>query len=322
MKRLSYTVFVIALLTAPLTLFSQEESELIEWCEEYPDLDNPQKKSFIKKIDALIFGSKPNVITKPVSLINDAENNLWALCQGNKTLLKIENKSKISNDVFKGKTSFPSLVSVCLLPENRLLFTDSYLNKIYLYSIEEEKLSCFATLDTLSRPTGIVYSDITNKIWITETGKHRVSVYNIDGSLDQTIGCRGSDRSEFNFPTHICVDKNGDIYIVDAMNFRIQIFSGDGKFIAMFGKQGDSSGSLARPKGIACDTNGNIYIADALFNAIQIFNKKGEFLYHFGGKGTEKGEFWMPSGIHIDNKNYLYVADSFNNRIQVFKINN
>jgi len=43
-----------------------------------------------------------------------------------------------------------------------------------------------------------------------------------------STGRNGSEAGEFNFPTHIWIDKTGRLSVTDAMNFRIQLFSPDG----------------------------------------------------------------------------------------------
>ncbi|MFN8165559.1 MAG: 6-bladed beta-propeller [Bacteroidia bacterium] len=130
----------------------------------------------------------------------------------------------------------------------------------------------------LDKPTGIGWNSMTNEVWLTETGKHRIDILNNDGKIVRYIGMRGKQPGEFNFPTHLCIDAEGNAYVVDAMNFRVQIFNKDGELISYFGSNGDATGYFASPKGISVDSYGNIYIVDALFHAVQIFNMKNSFI--------------------------------------------
>ena len=214
--------------------------------------------------------------------------------------------------------SFRSLVSAYYIKGRGLLFSDSANDMIYLLD-NKGNLKMFCKQEILLRPTGIAYNKVSQELWVVESGGHRISIFNKDGALLRRVGERGTGPGQFNFPTHIDIDKDGKAYIVDAMNFRVQILSSEGNYLSSFGEQGDASGKFARPKGIAVDREGNIYVADALFNTIQIFNKEGAFLYYFGSKGSKNGEFIMPSGLEIDDIGYIYVSDSYNNRIQVFK---
>jgi DNA-binding beta-propeller fold protein YncE len=217
---------------------------------------------------------------------------------------------------------FPSLVGICFFPGNKMLFTDSYLNKIFVYNPDKKEIRTLNDSIILDQPTGIAYSEINHEIWVVETRAHYISVLDDKGRRKRTIGKRGVEPGEFNYPTSIWIDKTGKAYVIDALNFRVQIFSKDGDLISFFGENGDGGGNLARPKGIATDSYGNIYIVDALFNTVQIFDISGNFLHAFGSQGKDQGEFWMPSGIYVDDSNYIYVADSYNSRVQVFQFQN
>ncbi len=304
-------------------LFSQDPQGTnvrdVVWIRQFPSEKTSDDQSFFQKMNNFIFGKKAQLLMNPVSSINDEYGNIWVLNQGNGSIVKItEEKKSISTMLINKSGSYPSLVSICSVPGKGVLFTDSYLNGVFLVS-PDDQISSFTDFDSLQQPTGIAYNRKTNEVWITETGAHRVSIFSADGAQIKSLGGRGTGPGLFNFPTHIWIDPDGTAYIVDAMNFRIQIFSETGNYISGFGEAGNVSGSMARPKGIACDSKGNIYVADALFNNVQIFDKKGRFLYYFGEQGQSREQFWMPSGIYIDNMDNIYISDSYNNRVQVFQ---
>jgi DNA-binding beta-propeller fold protein YncE len=246
----------------------------------------------------------------------------WTIDQENGLIFKVD-KGVGEITQFKNKhyKQFPSLVGMCALPGGKMLFSDSFLNKIFVFEKGKSRLISLNDSLTFERPTGIAYSMLTHEIWVLETTANRITVMNEQGKFIRRLGNRGAEPGEFNFPTSIWIDNTGIVYIVDALNFRVQIFSQEGKVLRVFGKNGDAAGNFARPKGIATDSYGNIYVADALFNVVQIFDSSGHFLYRFGKQGQKNGEFWMPSGIYIDEKDFIYIADSYNSRVQVFKLN-
>lgn len=297
----------------------------ISWISQYPEhKEGKEKKNAVKRTyEFLVKKNKESVLVRPVGILAADPSNLWILDQGNESLFRVENnKGGVPRQIRKKESYFTSLVSVCTLPGDDVLFSDSRLNKVFLYSNKNKKLSELSDTLKFQQPTGVAYSAATGEIWVVETAAHRVSVLNKGGVVIRRIGSRGEGNGEFNFPTSIWIDKSGDAYIVDAMNFRVQIFDKNGKFLSTFGEAGDATGYFARPKGIATDSYGNIYIADALFHAVQIFDRAGKFLYSFGKQGREKEEFWMPTGIYIDEKNYIYVADTYNSRVQIFQLIN
>ena len=297
------------------------DSYAVRWISQFPSLEKGDKKSFKEFVSGMVFGKKAEPVMKPFSVLARGPNSFLVLDQGSRTIIENQKGSGEILRPFRNRDQeFPSLVGMCAISNNELLFTDSRQNKIY--HIAGDDLSDFNTSLILNQPTGIAYSEARGEIWVVETGAHSVSVFNMEGELLKRIGERGSAPGTFNFPTFIWIDASGIVYIVDSMNFRIQIFDAQGNFMSMFGEIGDATGFMARPKGIATDSKGNIYIADALFHAVQVFDKEGNLLYYFGKQGEGKGEFWMPAGIYIDDKDYIYVADSYNSRVQVFQLVN
>ncbi|MFC2116805.1 6-bladed beta-propeller, partial [Bacteroidota bacterium] len=220
----------------------------------------------------------------------------------------------------KNIESMPSIVGSCFMSDNKILFTDSKLNKIFQFVPGTRNLQKLNDSLRLEQPTGIAYSIPNNEIWVVETKAHRIAILNEKGELIRTIGGRGNAPGKFNFPTYLWIDKTGMVYVVDAMNFRIQIFDRAGEYISSFGEIGDASGYFSRPKGIASDSYGNIYVADALFHVVQVFDRMGKLLYFLGSQGQEKEQFWLPTGIYIDDRNFIYIADSYNSRVQIFQL--
>ena len=300
-------------------------SPRIEWIDEYPmpdsDKENHRKKG--KFID-IILGRKNTVeMIRPVNIAATNKDEYWVLDQANGKIFQINQEvGDIPHIRNKKFNHFPSLVGLCFFGRDRMLLTDSYLNRIFVYNPGEKEISPLNDTLTLNQPTGVAYSSATHEIWVVETKDHSVSVLSDEGIRKKHLGKRGNEPGEFNYPTSIWIDKTGNAYIVDALNFRIQVFNKDGELISVFGKNGDGGGNLARPKGVATDSFGHIYIVDALFNAVQIFDISGKFLYSFGTMGQGKGEFWMPSGIFVDERDFIYVADCYNSRVQIFRLIN
>ena len=293
----------------------------IKWISQWPSAVQKSSDKNKRSLKDIIIGKAKLKLNKPVSMVVNGKGNYWVLDQKNNAVFQVvNNEYEMPHFIEKKRFNLTSLVGICNFKDGKMLFTDSYLNKIFL--IDPEKKSCTVLNDSLKldKPTGIAYSPLNHEIWITETGAHRVVVLNEKGDMVKKIGSRGNAKGEFNFPTHICIDKKGNAYIVDAMNFRVQVLNKDKEVISVFGSSGDVTGSFSSPKGIAVDSYGDIYVADALFNVVQIFDINGNFLYTFGSQGQEEGQFWMPAGIFIDENDRIYVADSYNSRIQIFQL--
>ncbi len=157
----------------------------------------------------------------------------------------------------------------------------------------------------LERPVDVaVHGD---RVYICDMKKHQVVVFDrVSGSQVATIGKPGDKEGQFNRPSHLAVDRQGNLYVNDAFNFRIQKFSPDGTFVQQFGSAGNALGNLARPKGIVLDRDDNLYVVDAAFENVQIFNAEGKLLLFFGGFGEKAGSMYLPAGITVDYQNVAY----------------
>ena len=305
---------------------TKPETANIQWLSQWSSAEGKHKANGAANwIKDFIFGKNIHKLSKPVSILVNNQNTFWILDQGNNTIFQVsKGVGKIPRFIEKKNIYFSSLVGICNFhpASNRdeILFTDSYLNKVFLVNPEKKECRVFNDSLVLGQPTGIAYSKIKNEIWVVETRDHRISILNEKGQLIKRIGHRGNARGEFNFPTHIWIDKVGNVYVVDALNFRVQVLNKEGAVISVFGSNGDATGYFASPKGIATDSYGHIYVADALFHTVQIFDINGNFLFNFGSQGYGQGQFWMPSGIYIDDSDRIYVADSYNSRIQIFQL--
>ena len=158
---------------------------------------------------------------------------------------------------------------------------------------------------TLERPVDVaVYGD---KVYVCDMQKSQVIVFDrLTGSLLSVIGKKGDKDGEFNRPTHITVDLQGNLIVNDALSFRIQKFTPDGKFMQRIGVAGTTLGNFARPKGVVTDNDGNLYVVDAAFENVQIFNPEGNLLLFFGGAGERPGSMYLPAGIAVDYANVPY----------------
>lgn len=300
-----------------------DKTSFIEWIGQYPALpgESAEKKFGGKVFDFITGKGERMVLSKPVAVVAMSPDTFWILDQGNGQLFRVQKGvGEITHFKKNDFRNFPSLVGIISLPGDSLLFTDSFMNKIFVGAPGKKETKSLNDSLALEQPTGIAYCPVTGDIWVVETKAHRISILDRQGRLLKQIGGRGEEPGKFNFPTTIWIDSSGKAYVVDALNFRIQVFAANGDLISVFGKIGDATGSFARPRGIATDSHGNIYVSDALFNAVQIFDISGNFLYTFGRQGHDKGEFWMPAGIFIDSHDNIYVADSYNSRIQVFHL--
>ena len=210
-----------------------------------------------------------------------------------------------------------SPVGVACLPGGRIAATDSALDGIWLFGIDGTSLGRLGDA-RLRQPTGLVFDEVRQRLWVAETLEHRLRAFDLSGRELLRVGRRGSGPGDFNFPTMLAGDPEGGLWVTDALNFRLQHVDSSGRLDRSFGVAGDRAGAFARPRGLAVDSEGRIFSVDGLMDAVQIFDSEGRLLLAFGGRGTEMGQFWLPADVALDGQGHVYVVDSFNQRVQVF----
>jgi sugar lactone lactonase YvrE len=271
-----------------------------------------------KLLNLVVGGPERPEITRPYSIAHDSVGRLLVADPGASGvhIFDFERQKYQFLRGPKGKTLESPMDVVCDTNDD-IYVSDSVRRLVYVFDAKGKFLRSIGGT-ALLRPTGMALDRQTRRLYLTDTLRHQVLEFALNGSLLRILGKRGTGPGEFNFPTSLTVS-GGRLYVVDAMNFRIQSFTADGQFAGSFGQPGDQSGTLNRPKGIAADTEGNLYVVDALFETVQVFDTQGRLLYYFGSTGTKPGQFQLPAGISIDNRNVIYVADSMNRRVQVFR---
>jgi DNA-binding beta-propeller fold protein YncE len=156
------------------------------------------------------------------------------------------------------------------------------------------------------------------RLYVPDTGNHRVNVFDLDGAYLFYFGRRGRGAGEFDTPEAVKFNSEGKLYLTDLKNDRIQIFDKDGTPLGSFGSTGSAAGELKAPAGLAFDKHDNIYVTELGNNRVQVFDKAGRFLAMWSGSAT--GAFGNPHGIIVERSSgTVYVADTANNRVQVFR---
>lgn len=282
-----------------------------------------QKKSFFQKVFGWITGEDAIRLVKPYDAVLFHEREGWILDQGTGLIIRIKGEEITPVDMKNlSVPSLPSPVDISPGPDGNLLVTDSFLNTVFILDTLKNELKPFIRNSGFKRITGVAYAKSTKRIYIVDTGKHSVYIYTDKGQFSSEFGARGKEPGQFNFPTFVAVDNQGNVYIVDSMNFRVQVFTSDGKYRYHFGEPGDKPGFFGRPKQIAVDEDGHLFIVDVYFQAVQVFDNLGNWLTTFGGFGEEKGRFWLPGGIFVNQMKEIVVSDTYNRRIQVFQVLN
>lgn len=171
----------------------------------------------------------------------------------------------------------------------------------------------------LSSPAGTVI-DEQGRIFIAESGAHRISVFDGQGQRLMQFGEYGRENGQFARPSDVAIGPNGTIHVVDTDNHRIQIFNRDGSFRHGWGLRGPAPRQFCFPQGVAV-TAEFIYVVDTGNCRVQAFDHHGEVQRIYVSGLHHDDEFFRPIGIGVDDAGRMYVADAGRDFIKLFNPN-
>jgi hypothetical protein len=280
------------------------------------DVGAKKKRSFIDRLagkaEDVIWLQRPLTVAvddKGVIFVGDFSMGIVAMDPANK---KIWAFSSVSGAALATPTG--------LAVDSKMVFAASAnTHQVVAFDKEGRQLAALGKADGINRPVGLAVDEARDLLVVVNGDEHAIRLYNRSLKHLKTIGGRGSEEGQFNFPSYVCIVPGVGFAVVDTGNFRIQIFDFNGKYLRAFGKAGDMPGQFGRPKGIAVDPDGNLHVVDGVFSNIQVFNQEGRILTFVGQGGVRRGQFQAPNGIAIGADGGIYVADQINGRIQKFQ---
>ncbi|MGE5277260.1 MAG: DUF2298 domain-containing protein [Acidobacteriota bacterium] len=173
-----------------------------------------------------------------------------------------------------------------------------------------------AAAKELYGPRGIAAAE-DGSVWATDTGNHRLAVYDRDLGHARTIGRKGTGPLEFDAPVGIAAAPSGSIYVCDTGNRRIQVLDRDGNFLRALPFPG-WNGSV-EPH-IEADEGDVLYVTDPLANALLTLDASGRVLER---RETDPAgrKYSVPTGVALDRKDrILYVVNSGDSSISSMKL--
>lgn len=285
------------------------------------EADMEGRRSWLERLGSLVFGGRPlGVMLSPYAVAVDPGGAMFVADSGGSVIhvFHLRTRAYRQFSALADDVQLHRPVGLAVSGDH-LYVVDSTLRQVCVFRKDGTFVVAFGR-GRLQRPAGIACGPSNGWIYVSDAAAHTIHVFDRKGAFLHNIGTRGIGPAQFNFPTHLSVDRVGQLYVSDTLNYRIQVLDADGRFLRMFGRQGDRPGNFAHPSGVAVDNRGNIYVCDRQFENVQIFSPQGDILMAFGQEGTEPGQFWLPAGMFVDEDNRIYVADSYNKRVQVFSL--
>lgn len=124
-------------------------------------------------------------------------------------------------------------------------------------------------------PNGIldVAVDRSGTVWATDSGRHQVTAWSLDGAPVSKFGKFGMQQAaDFTGccnPVNIAVTADGKVVTAEKNGARVKVFEPDGTLLALIGHDHfDQSCTQIR---LACDSKGRILAADTVRREIRVF---------------------------------------------------
>ncbi|MFA5137038.1 MAG: peptidoglycan-binding protein [Patescibacteria group bacterium] len=167
-------------------------------------------------------------------------------------------------------------------------------------------------------PYGITV-DSQNKIYIADSGYHRIQKFDANGLAEKAWGEYGTadNRTEpqFDTPQGMAIEETGTlglyyIYVADTGNNRIQRFDQDGvkdPAVDVWGVYGSGDGQFNEPRNIALDSSNRIYVSEVQNRRIQVFGDAdltaGLTIVETGGTAvTEDGSVYDSYTVRLNSQ--------------------
>lgn len=176
----------------------------------------------------------------------------------------------------------------------------------YLYSITGEDLK-----PSLKEPTFVI-SDNDGKIFVADSGNHRVRVFNSKGSLLHEFGGPGTKKPLL-YPYGIGIIGN-KVIVADTGAGALYEFTIQGEYVRAWLDTEDN----VRPAVIFVSRDREVYVSELTGNQILVFSEGGRLLRKIKPREVSLG---APQGLAVTDKGDVWVADGGNYNVKLLKPN-
>lgn len=259
-------------------------------------------------------------LNAPFGTVSDGKGKVYVsdLRDGN---IKIFDFNKKMLSIFSGLKHVEKPLGMAIDEAGNIYVVEGGTKKILVFAPDGTWLRSFGGVSILEKPIYLAINNMLGRIYVSDSNKHRIAVFDRDGKHLFYIGKKGIDNGEFGAPKGLAVDRDGRLFVADMLNARIQVFTADGKFLFAFGKRGNQRWQFESPRDISVASDGTLYILDHFKALMLTYTPEGELLLFTGGdKRTEHPlGFSTPTSVFIDSTDRIYIADQTNNRISVWQ---
>lgn len=194
-------------------------------------------------------GDRPGQIGNPAGIALDAARNLYLLDSEHCRVLKLDRCGRLLATfggvmgIRPGGLAAPRDLEVA--PDGAMLLADTGNHRIQRWDHDgHHTLTIGPTIDDdeddeippgagpgqFCDPMGVT-EDNVGRIYVADTGNHRVQIFERTGRFLRAFGDGGEGRGQLHFPTDVRVGADGTIFVFDLHSRRVQRFTADGGLI-------------------------------------------------------------------------------------------
>ena len=274
-------------------------------------------------------GLNAGELLTPRNLAIGPDGNLYVLDSGNHRVVVFSGDGQLVRDWGSfgqepGQFNEPWGIAV---DDSFVYVADTWNHRVQKFTLEGDLVTTFGqsgtTADLGAESGGFFFGprSITllpdGQLAVTDTGNHRLQVFDREGNFIRVAGGPGAQPGLFNEPVGLARGEAG-VYLADTWNARIQLLTTDLSPILEWPVDGWEGDSTENKPYLAVDSGGRVYTTDPENFRVLIFDEGGEYLARFGQPGTELDSLGLPNGIAIDDEDNVYVTDARNNRVLRF----
>ncbi len=241
----------------------------------------------------------------------DGRGRLWVADFGNSRLKVFDAKGSYLGGWGgrgNGQFAFRDLSALAIGGKD-VYVADTWNGRVQKFSLSGEwKASAVG----LFGPRGIAIAR-DGRVWVSDTGNHRVLAYGADFGTPEFFGTKGSGPGEFSSPVGIACAADGTVYVADTGNRRIVLLDSGGAFRKEWPFPG-----WDRPvePHLELDTDGSLWATDpGTAEAVLHLDRKGKVVDRRTA-GDDGRRFSLPTGLALDaGRRVLYVVNAGNNTV-------
>lgn len=265
----------------------------------------------------------------PRNLAIGPEGNVYVLDSGNHRVAVFDSNGQLLRDwggfgTEPGQFNEPWGIAV---DDSFVYVADTWNHRVQKFTLDGELVTTFGqsgtTAELGAESGGFFFGPRSiallpdDRLAVTDTGNHRLQIFDRDGNFIRVAGGAGAQAGLFNEPVGLARSDNG-VYLADTWNARIQLLTTELSPVLEWPIDGWEGDSTENKPYLAVDSGGRVYATDPENFRVLIFDAEGEYLGRFGQPGAELDRLGLPNGIAIDDADNVYITDARNNRVLRF----